>query len=90
MSFSNIPRGLMNIYSLFHMSAESAERGTLSVASNRVALKEIALVSGKGGVGKSCIAASLAVLPSKAGSRVTASDSDVDAPNLSIVLGTDI
>jgi MinD superfamily P-loop ATPase len=53
-------------------------------------LKEIAIVSGKGGVGKSSLTASLAVLLSKAGVRVTAVDSDVDAPNLSIILGTDI
>jgi len=53
-------------------------------------MKEIVVVSGKGGVGKSSITASLAVLLSKAGINVTAIDSDVDAPNLSIVLGTDI
>jgi len=49
-------------------------------------LKEIAVVSGKGGVRKSSVTASLAVLLSKAGARVTAIDSDVDAPNLSIKL----
>ena len=53
-------------------------------------MKEIVVVSGKGGVGKSSITASLAVLLNKAGVKVTAVDSDVDAPNLSIVLGTDI
>ena len=53
-------------------------------------MKEIVVVSGKGGVGKSSITASLAVLLSKAGINITAIDSDVDAPNLSIVLGTDI
>jgi MinD superfamily P-loop ATPase len=36
------------------------------------------------------VTASLAVLLSKAGVRVTAIDSDVDAPNLSIILGADV
>jgi MinD superfamily P-loop ATPase len=89
MSFSIILERLMNIYSLF-LSFKSSERGTESVGRNRVPLKEIAVVSGKGGVGKSSVTASLAVLLSKAGVRVTAIDSDVDAPNLSIILGTDI
>jgi MinD superfamily P-loop ATPase len=53
-------------------------------------VKEIVVVSGKGGVGKSSITASLAVLLNKTGIVTTAIDSDVDAPNLSIVLGTDI
>ena len=53
-------------------------------------MKELVVVSGKGGVGKSSITASLAVLLSKAGIGITTIDSDVDAPNLSIVLGADI
>lgn len=53
-------------------------------------MRELVVVSGKGGVGKSSIAASLAVLLNEAGVRVTAIDSDVDAPNLSIILGADI
>jgi MinD superfamily P-loop ATPase len=51
-------------------------------------MKEIVIVSGKGGVGKSSITASLAVLLKKNGVNVTAVDTDVDAPNLAIVLGT--
>jgi MinD superfamily P-loop ATPase len=53
-------------------------------------LKEIVVVSGKGGVGKSSITASLAVLLDETGVSITTVDLDVDAPNLSIVLGTDI
>jgi len=53
-------------------------------------MKETVVVSGKGGVGKSSTTASLAVLLSRAGVRLTAVDSDVDAPNLSIVLGIEI
>lgn len=51
-------------------------------------MKEIVVVSGKGGVGKSSITASLAALLKKNGVNVTAVDTDVDAPNLAIVLGT--
>ena len=53
-------------------------------------MKELVVVSGKGGVGKSTITASLSVLLSKTGIGITAIDSDVDAPNLSIILGVDI
>ena len=53
-------------------------------------MKEIVVISGKGGVGKSSITASVAVLLNKSGIKVTAVDSDVDAPNLAIVLGTEI
>lgn len=52
-------------------------------------MKELVVVSGKGGVGKSSVTASLAVLLSKAGIKVTAIDADVDAPNLSIILGAE-
>jgi len=76
MSFSNILERLMNIYSLFPSSAESAEFRTESVVRNEFRLKEIVVVSGKGGVGKSSVTASLAVLLSNAGARVTAIDSD--------------
>ncbi|MGP8068393.1 MAG: P-loop NTPase [Candidatus Bathyarchaeia archaeon] len=38
-------------------------------------MKEIVVVSGKGGVGKSSVVASLAVLLSNAGARVTVIDS---------------
>jgi MinD superfamily P-loop ATPase len=53
-------------------------------------LKEIVVVSGKGGAGKSSTTASLSVLLNRSGTKITAVDSDVDAPNLSIVIGTDI
>ncbi|HID17325.1 TPA: (4Fe-4S)-binding protein [Candidatus Bathyarchaeota archaeon] len=52
-------------------------------------MKELVVVSGKGGVGKSSITASLAVLLSKAGIKITVIDADVDAPNLSIILGSE-
>ena len=50
-------------------------------------LKEIIVASGKGGVGKTTVTACLAVFLAKKGYRLVAVDADVDAPNLSIVLG---
>lgn len=50
-------------------------------------LKEIVVASGKGGVGKTTLTACLAVFLAKKGYKLVAVDADVDAPNLSIVLG---
>ncbi|SHJ94230.1 MinD superfamily P-loop ATPase, contains an inserted ferredoxin domain [Malonomonas rubra DSM 5091] len=49
-------------------------------------MKEVVILSGKGGVGKSSLAASLAVLAAR-NSKVLLTDTDVDAPNLDLVLG---
>ncbi|MBN2477779.1 ATP-binding protein [Candidatus Micrarchaeota archaeon] len=49
-------------------------------------MKKIVVLSGKGGVGKTSIAASLAVLASE-DKKIIAVDCDVDAPNLSLILG---
>jgi MinD superfamily P-loop ATPase len=48
---------------------------------------KIVITSGKGGVGKSMLASSLAILFSQAGKKIVACDCDVDAPNLAIWLG---
>lgn len=45
------------------------------------------IASGKGGVGKTTLAASLSVFLVKKGRRIVAVDADVDAPNLSISVG---
>jgi len=50
-------------------------------------LKEIVVASGKGGVGKTTIAASLAVFFAKNGVKVFTADADVDAPDLLLALG---
>ena len=50
-------------------------------------LRTIALTSGKGGVGKTSIAASLAISLSRAGARVLALDGDLGKANLDIVMG---
>ena len=49
--------------------------------------KEIVVASGKGGVGKTTVTASLSVFLAKNGHKIVAVDADVDAPNLSITLG---
>lgn len=48
---------------------------------------EIVVASGKGGVGKSTVTASLAVLLAGRGYRIIAADADAEAPNLHLVLG---
>jgi len=50
-------------------------------------MKEIVVLSGKGGVGKSSLTAALGHLLAAEGRRITLADTDVDAPNLHIVLG---
>lgn len=50
-------------------------------------MKEIVVASGKGGVGKTTVAASLAVFLAKNGTKVFTADADVDAPDLLLALG---
>ena len=50
-------------------------------------MKKLAIASGKGGVGKSMLTSSLAILFSKDKKKILALDCDVDAPNLSVWLG---
>ncbi len=50
-------------------------------------MKEIVVLSGKGGVGKSSLTAALGHLLAEGGRRITLADTDVDAPNLHVVLG---
>ncbi len=49
-------------------------------------MKEVVVLSGKGGVGKSSVAASLGTLYARK-YKVVLADTDVDAPNLHLVLG---
>jgi len=50
-------------------------------------LVELVIASGKGGVGKSLLASSLAILLAKHGHRLVAVDADAEAPNLHLALG---
>ena len=52
-------------------------------------MKEVVVLSGKGGVGKSSLTATLGTLLAEKHTVVLA-DTDVDAPNLSIVLGAEL
>ncbi|MDD5557425.1 MAG: P-loop NTPase [bacterium] len=47
--------------------------------------RQIAIVSGKGGTGKTTVAASLASLAARAGRRLVLVDADADAPNLHVL-----
>ncbi|MCD6164238.1 MAG: ATP-binding protein [Candidatus Odinarchaeota archaeon] len=49
-------------------------------------MKEVVIVSGKGGVGKTSLTASLAYLFSSNNTRLVVVDTDVDAPNLALLL----
>src|SRR6056297_3423357 len=51
-------------------------------------MKKIGVFSGKGGVGKTTITASLAIIFKEKGTKILAVDTDVDAPNLSILFET--
>jgi MinD superfamily P-loop ATPase len=55
--------------------------------SNNQTPQKIVIASGKGGVGKSMITSSLAILFAQTGKEIVAIDCDVDAPNLAIWLG---
>lgn len=48
-------------------------------------LRQIAVVSGKGGAGKTTVAASLAALAARAGTKLVLVDADADAPNLHVL-----
>jgi flagellar biosynthesis protein FlhG len=53
----------------------------------RTPLKVFAVTSGKGGVGKTNIAANMAVLAAKSGKRVLVIDADLGLANIEIILG---
>ncbi len=50
-------------------------------------MRELVVCSGKGGVGKTTVAASLAVFLAEHGMKVLSADADVDAPDLLLALG---
>lgn len=50
---------------------------------------ELAIASGKGGVGKSTVSSTVAIMLARSGREVVAVDADADAPNLHLVLGVD-
>lgn len=52
-------------------------------------LVELVVASGKGGVGKSTITATLALVMAREGVKFVAADADAEAPNLHLVLGVE-
>lgn len=60
---------------------------TVSPARPRPRVRTLAVTSGKGGVGKSTLAANLALLMARAGQRVLLVDADLSLANLDVLLG---
>lgn len=50
---------------------------------------ELVVASGKGGVGKSTVTSSLAIVAAQYGYKMVAADADAEAPNLHIILGVE-
>ena len=67
--------------------ADSLRRRLAGPARQRPPLRVIAVTSGKGGVGKTNVAANLAVLASRSGRRVLILDADLGLANVEIVFG---
>src|SRR5438477_2198268 len=75
---------------LIDIHAPPAGAGAAGVGTTRIeGIKHvIAIASGKGGVGKSTVAANLAVALEKTGARVGLCDCDIYGPSISIMFGT--
>src|ERR1700704_2159935 len=75
---------------LIDIQAPPAGAGAAGVGTTRIdGIKHvIAIASGKGGVGKSTVAANLAVALEKTGARVGLCDCDIYGPSISLMFGT--
>ncbi len=83
-------RGVQNAKVLIDIHAPPAGTGTATVGATRLpGIKHvIAIASGKGGVGKSTVAANLAVALQKTGARVGLCDCDIYGPSISLMFGS--
>src|SRR3954465_15600751 len=82
--------GLTNAKILIDIQAPPAGAGAGGMVATRIpGIKHaIAIASGKGGVGKSTVAANLAVALEQTGSRVGLCDCDIYGPSISLMFGT--
>ena len=82
--------GLPNPKVLIDIHAPPAGVGSSGVGATRIpGVKHIvAIASGKGGVGKSTVAANLAVALHNAGTRVGVCDCDIYGPSISLMFGS--
>ena len=82
--------GVENARVLIDIHAPPAGAGAAGVGTTRIeGIKHvIAIASGKGGVGKSTVAANLAVALEKTGARVGLCDCDIYGPSISLMFGT--
>ena len=68
-------------------SIKMRKPGPLQEASDRKGVRVISVTSGKGGVGKSNVAANLAIALAKMGKRVLVIDADLGVGNIDVLLG---
>ena len=82
--------GLTNARVLIDIHAPPAGAGAPGVGATRIpgVKHAIAIASGKGGVGKSTVAANLAVALEQTGARVGLCDCDIYGPSISLMFGT--
>jgi ATP-binding protein involved in chromosome partitioning len=83
-------KGVENAKVLIDIQAPPAGAGAAGVGATRIeGIKHvIAIASGKGGVGKSTVAANLAVALQKTGDAVGLCDCDIYGPSISLMFGT--
>ena len=69
-------------------SADCASRDLMAPANAKSSIKRvIAVISGKGGVGKSTVTASLAAAMAKRGHKVAVLDADITGPSIPAAFG---
>ena len=83
-------RGIVNAKVLIDIHAPPAGAGAAGVGATRIEgiRHVIAIASGKGGVGKSTVAANLAVALEKTEARVGLCDCDIYGPSISLMFGS--